>query len=566
MVPRSLARVPVDTLFVSIERLCRQGGKAHAVKISRLLVKQVPGSGRAHRALVRSLLTNPVSVDDVFEARSAAEVMVRLWDDVSVSELYVETLIHQIELGVPYPDLLQSAVTFAQSFPERRIHATRRLLNHLATRGDHELTRQLSWALAKTIENGTYLSLALDMMTKIDDFETAGAIFNYASEKSMVPKSRLLELEAKVHLAKQCPQAALEVLSLTPIRRTAAFSAAYVDALSQVGKAQGVLDYLDTTDHGLAADREVVLRFNNLWLLGERERAVEAVISSAHGGEVAPSILPCLLLLSEEEPDASRLLDHVGDTLEASIRTSENGLEQWIAYLFLRNKLDEILLISDDLSLNWKLTPNAKYSIAKAAYVRRDFDRALKHLMSLETTIRRWEAQKLYDRILLETGHASEAISRRKAVLQTGDPFDEVIFFARLQLGDTEGALETYLEAKDRDRLRQVFNNRAEFKLTRGISHRFIIAMNGPGDELQWTGLLPIAKDFSERVSATCDPRLHSLYSRSFPGIEFFPVSRIPSRPMLGVLSPTGPPRSDSVLFDLLTNEAESGINFTGNC
>lgn len=57
-------------------------------------------------------------------------------------------------------------------------------------------------------------------------------------------------------------------------------------------------------------------------------------------------------------------------------------------------------------------------------------------------------------------------------------------------------------------------------------SHILLLASYGIGDELRWSSVYPdLTRQFS-KVSATCDPRLHALFSRSFPKIDFLPTHR----------------------------------------
>jgi hypothetical protein len=96
-----------------------------------------------------------------------------------------------------------------------------------------------------------------------------------------------------------------------------------------------------------------------------------------------------------------------------------------------------------------------------------------------------------------------------------------------------------YLARHDANRLRATFGDAADLPPDRRARTRFVIAQDGPGDEISMSATYPQLLAVSERVIATCDPRLASLLRRSFPDVEFVPTYRQPSRPALGFLAPT---------------------------
>jgi hypothetical protein len=54
----------------------------------------------------------------------------------------------------------------------------------------------------------------------------------------------------------------------------------------------------------------------------------------------------------------------------------------------------------------------------------------------------------------------------------------------------------------------------------------FFISEGGPGDEIRHSAMYAQLSQYFAKVHITCDPRLYSLLERSFPDIEFIPVSR----------------------------------------
>jgi hypothetical protein len=113
-----------------------------------------------------------------------------------------------------------------------------------------------------------------------------------------------------------------------------------------------------------------------------------------------------------------------------------------------------------------------------------------------------------------------------------------------------------YLARHDANRLRTTFGDAADLLPIDRARTRFVIAQDGPGDEISMSATYPQLLAVSERVIATCDPRLASLLRRSFPDVEFVPTHRQPSRPALGFLGPDRPPRATGNMYDLLSAEA----------
>ena len=56
--------------------------------------------------------------------------------------------------------------------------------------------------------------------------------------------------------------------------------------------------------------------------------------------------------------------------------------------------------------------------------------------------------------------------------------------------------------------------------------HAFIVATGGVGDEIRIGKLYHLIADRFRKVTATCDPRMVGLLSRSFPKIELVPCWR----------------------------------------
>jgi len=56
-----------------------------------------------------------------------------------------------------------------------------------------------------------------------------------------------------------------------------------------------------------------------------------------------------------------------------------------------------------------------------------------------------------------------------------------------------------------------------------------VVGLDGVSDEVRWAQHLPFLVENSTEVSLTCDPRLESLFARSFPTVQFRGVRRYPA-------------------------------------
>lgn len=99
--------------------------------------------------------------------------------------------------------------------------------------------------------------------------------------------------------------------------------------------------------------------------------------------------------------------------------------------------------------------------------------------------------------------------------------------------GDLAGALESEKSHVVLDLAKPYLRNRhvgSLAALTEGTGKKLLVALiNGPADDIRWAAVFPklAAACVGHSLSVTCDPRLHSLLSRSFPDITFIPSRRV---------------------------------------
>lgn len=59
-------------------------------------------------------------------------------------------------------------------------------------------------------------------------------------------------------------------------------------------------------------------------------------------------------------------------------------------------------------------------------------------------------------------------------------------------------------------------------------SRVLVLASSGPGDEIRWGAAYQVLLSQTQaNVTFTCDPRLESIFKRSFPAVDFIPVNRM---------------------------------------
>jgi hypothetical protein len=401
-----------------------------------------------------------------------------------------------------------------------------------------------------------FRDLAFRTYLSMGDFDEARLSASLPGDEIWDSPDTQQGLRAQLLLAGGDAAGALGVLA--PTTEEPSVSAAhYVAALRATGRPHDVLVAVDTHRVELGATESALARFDASWQLGDAQRAREAV-DDLVGGELGNVELISRLKSayvatgSTAEHAAERVLQ-IADSMRH--RTDAD----WeLALDFSFNRVDDVLSQASSPQFVARLHPRGRFILAAAAYVRRDFEESRRQLRTLLGTAHHWDAEKLHARMMLEEGRFIEACENRAIRSRLRPALDEVEYFARLHLGQHRRAFRMYLARHDANRLRATFGDTADFLPIDGVSSRFVIAQDGPGDEISMSATYPQLLAVSERVIATCDPRLASLLRRSFPDVEFVPTHRQPSRPALGFLAPERPLRATGNMYDLLSAEAAS--------
>ena len=332
--------------------------------------------------------------------------------------------------------------------------------------------------------------------------------------------------------------------------------ARYVSALRATGQPRAVLSAIAAHDDKLGATESALARFDAYWQLGEPGHARDTVEDLA-GGQLGN--IELISRLRSAYVATGSTAEHAYDrVLEmADAQPARVDVDWLVALDFSFNHVDDIISRATSPEFVNRLHPRGRYTLAAAAYCRRDFAASRRQLATLLGTAHHWDAEKLHARMLLEEGHFGAALDNRAVRSRLRPALDEVEYFARLHLGQYRHAFRSYLARSDANRLRSTFGDAADFLPIEQVGSRFVIPQDGPGDEISMSATYPQLLAVSGELTAACDPRLASLLERSFPDVEFVPTARQPSRPALGFLADDRPPRAVGNMYDLLSLEAE---------
>lgn len=557
--PSALRRLPIETLSAAVDRRAAQGDKATAVRTARAMISAIPASGKAHRLLIRSLLTPPFTADDVREALPAAEVMLSLYEDGAVRQLYVDVLIaaEVVELDI---DVASAVTAFALSRPESRLPAVRRFLVHLVSDGKAAAASDIAFDLATSVRLVGYWSAAHDFALRADRANLAEKIESLAADDDRFSIDSLAILVAARRAHHQAfGDVSAELEALRPVR-SSAYSREYIRALNATGRQAEILEYLDNTAHSLPKRDEALNRCEAFFVLGRIDEAREILEDDSLLPRTDIEVFRLLRDIEREVGDlkaADEILLGVVRDMETRAGSRVGAMETPIRLYFELDKLEEIERIVASPSRGWQVGPIGRYIVALTHYCRRRFAEAQAQLDTLQGTIRHWEGEKLRARIFFELGDDEAALANRARFHRPDGALDEVVYHTLLHSGDLAAAFGMYLADSDRARLERAFGQRAEVDGDfPHVGSRAIIVQGGPGDEVQLAASYPALLERSDHTVIVGDPRLTNLMRRSFPDVEFIAAERMRSRRHAGFLAPENLPRATGELYDVLTEEA----------
>jgi tetratricopeptide (TPR) repeat protein len=436
---------------------------------------------------------------------------------------------------------------------EYRLLAAQRLAQFAqASGGTWFLTGLLS---ELRLGSNSFRALAFDTYLSIGDLDGARAAAAEPGDEVWHSESNQADLASAALLASGNAAAAVDLLRPKASPSPSPVVSRLLAALRATGRPETVLSILETHGDEFSQAESATARFDAHWELGNAEHAREAVESLA-GGDLA-NFEFATRLRSAYVATGSTAEHAYERVLQLAYSQPRRSDVDWrIGLDFAYNHVDEILSNTASPEFADRLGPRGRYTLAAALYCQRDFDASRRQLRTLLGTTNHWDAEKLHARMLLEEGHFGAALDNRIPRSRLRPALDEVEYFARLHLGQYRHAFRMYLARHDANRLRATFGDSADFLSVDEVGSRFVIAQDGPGDELSMAATYSQLLAVSRRVTAACDPRLASLLRRSFPEVDFVPTLRQSSRPALGFLADDRPPRATGNMYDLLSAEA----------
>ncbi len=464
--------------------------------------------------------------------------------DTALLEQWVRALAEVLpSQSGPVADHLASLV---ETVPQASIQ---RIVAHEIGLGRETLARELLDRLrsGQTTNKGARLHHVV--ATYVRELTEAEGVAAEALRRKWVTPRQAGQMAAQRHLAAERPELAREQLRAladdTPLSHNLMLT-----ALRQLGKHDEILDVLASGPD--QSPTETMFRYDALLAVGDLTGAHDLALT------VEPQQLGLLPLYSLRHVDAqrhgtagiNRLIDDVR-TLEAGGGSMSGVL--W-AYCEL-GLLDEMERIEAEVAAT-TLDPPSMIHLARLHYCRHRFDRAMTLLDQVRGLDDRWEAEFLRLRVLLETGGADEAIARHTPRTETlHTQVDDVLYHAFLDRHRLSEAFSIASPWRQRQTVALFGTRTSDGTNLAQVGRRFVISQSGPGDEVLAASLYRDLQDLSDELVITCDPRLESTLSRSFPGITFLPVPRL--RPRTASANAEGrPPRAANAHFESLTADA----------
>jgi len=470
-----------------------------------------------------------------------------------IRQLVVDQAIASLGEDGDDPAAVSRVERIARVQPVRALMDTRRFIDFLRDTGRRDAALVLAERLlAETGEAG--------YGTILHKLQIASGDFNAARETELrvaatLPEGDREPLMMRVNelLSMDNHEQALATLRQLKPTFSPQYTRTLIQALVGIGDHRSVLDYLDAYDSGLTQTAERRRRFDAHFALGDRSLA-EAELAGVADTDTDEHVLS--RLTKAFGPDAAaKQLERLADSVPSG-DVGPDDLEDVGVILFRSNSPQEAVAVLRRADEVRRLTPVGLQALAQSLYSLRMFEEALIEIDRLAGTPRHWAAMKLKGRVLIQLNRPAEALANRQRYGRPGDATDQVQYHALLSLGRHAEAFRLHPFANDLTSLQAVFGDSAETHPNGAVASRFVVADAGPGDDIQDASLYGELQGLSERLTSTCDPRLHTLLQRSFPEIEFVSVERLRHPPYFASHGPSAEPRSRNALDRLLTQRA----------
>ncbi len=424
-----------------------------------------------------------------------------------------------------------------------------RIIIHELGLGRDALAHELLDRLRRCQPTNKQARLRHSVATKARELAEAEEVAAEALRQSWISPLQAGHMAAQRFLAAERPELARERL-LHQADNSPYGRHLLLTALRQLGKHDEILDVLADGPDGSPV--ETMYRYDALLAVGELSGAHDLALT------VEPLRLDLLPLFSLRHVDAQRHGTTGINGLIDDIRMLEAGGGAIAGVLwayFELGLLDDMERIEAGVAAATS-DPLSMIHLARLHYCRQRFDRAMTLLNQVRGLDDRWEAESLRLRVLLEAGRPEEAIARHEPRGTTNHTqVDDALYHAYLGAHRPSEAFNIASPWRQRQTV-ALFGARASdgTNLER-VGTRFVISQSGPGDEILAASLYRELEALSDELVVTCDPRLESTLSRSFPGITFLPVQRLRPR-TASAIAKGRPPRAENAHFESLTADA----------
>lgn len=385
-----------------------------------------------------------------------------------------------------------------------------KLASSLSTSGRHKEARQLLDALQSADSDVRYLYLSAVVFSRMKEYERA--IYDLERLLAISPSNiKALNLTKKI---KEKEQENRELQRLASAR--------------QAIEDWNLTKALTIAESLLPSKKRSLLLAEIAILRGEAEIARRFAHEALGSSTEAPRAISILTLLEYPTEHLSTNIYSAPFDLPALLAKDQI---RWMPVLFNEGRLDEIIL------LTITILGDPKQKAAAPAATTWHF-RALEALGQSETIVALASTDDRYSTAacrpiciaaLLQLGRTEEAYSlvdKSKSNV-AGDVVRDG-FHVTIRRNGVAAAYSMYRDSHTAKGLRTAFpdtylSDHESLCATKGA---ILVADGGVGDEIRHAAIYAKLEASAADLTITCDPRLHSILSRSFPRLDFLPVSR----------------------------------------
>jgi len=201
----------------------------------------------------------------------------------------------------------------------------------------------------------------------------------------------------------------------------------------------------------------------------------------------------------------------------------------YVHYLLEVGDINKARVIVDAMIKNGDSTDKVLVTFSKLLTTSGDIEQAYLLLKGrLENDLSLSVAREFIRVLNIRGGYFEVIETYKKLIANNLDICKSIILPSFLGMGRIKEGYECYLNVKSRIALTKFFpaqflTSPPEFKET----DMLIFSVYGPGDEIRFASIYNELIDYYPNIILTCDERLYSLFTRSFPNITFKPAKRV---------------------------------------